>query len=136
MLQSGLLAAYSEELLQQQQHSSDLTASSLSSRPAASIEELMQQIPSHFEEEKRLLEQNPSAPAAITIGDSITAFGYREDGWVNLLKQDFPSTVFVVSWQEQQPCFWVQSSCAHDEDEASGWSAAALGRVTMAADQE
>lgn len=59
----------------------------------------MQQVPLQFEEEKLLLEQNPSAPAAITIGDSITAFGYSSEGWVTLLKQDFPTVVFVVSRQ-------------------------------------
>jgi hypothetical protein len=59
--------------------------------------ELMEQQPALFEEERKLLASSNTAPAAITIGDSITAFGYDPDGWVTLLKQLYPEVLFVVS---------------------------------------
>jgi hypothetical protein len=80
----------------------------LAVRPAATIEELMQQVPSIFEEEKHVLNLHPKAGAVITIGDSITAYGYGEGGWVTLLKQDYPEMVFVVSdsSSSSSSCSW------------------------------
>jgi len=68
----------------------------LSVRPAATIEELLVQAADVFEQERLLLQEHPTGPAAITIGDSITAYGSDPDGWVTLLKQSYPQVTFVV----------------------------------------
>lgn len=74
----------------------------LSVRPAATIEELLVQAADVFEQERLLLQEHPTGPAAITIGDSITAFGYDPDGWVTLLKQNYPQVTFVVRATSRQ----------------------------------
>jgi len=70
---------------------------SLAVRPAATIEELQLQAPELFEQEINALQQNATGPAVLTVGDSITAFGYSSDGWVSLLQQDYSHVTFVVS---------------------------------------
>jgi hypothetical protein len=37
------------------------------------------------------------SPVVITVGDSITSFGYEKDGWVTLLQQQYPDVTFMVS---------------------------------------
>lgn len=82
---------------------------------AVNIEELQILEAEVHERERELLLQNPTSPAAVTIGDSITAFGYSDDGWATRLNRDFPHMAFVVSELSAQcsrvhgPC-WLASS--------------------------
>lgn len=42
-------------------------------------------------------QQNVTEPSVVTFGDSLTKYGYDDDGWVTLLKEGYSNLRFWVS---------------------------------------